>query len=72
MTAQAIGRATEQRTPAAVAVAVGACFFMLSDSLLAINRFVTPLPLSGLWVLSTYYTAQLLIVLHACSEPGAR
>ena len=65
MTAQAIGRATVLRTPAALAVAAGACFFMLSDSLLAVNRFVTPLPLSGLWVLSTYYTAQILITLHA-------
>jgi len=53
-------------------VAVGAVFFMLSDSLLAINRFVTPLPLSGLWVLSTYYTAQILIVLHVLQRPGAR
>ena len=72
MTAQAIGRAARLRTPAAVAVAVGACFFMLSDSLLAINRFVTPLPLSGLWVLSTYYTAQILIVLHALHPTDPR
>lgn len=72
MTAQAIGRAAGQRTPSAIAVAVGAVFFMLSDSLLAINRFVTPLPLSGLWVLSTYYTAQILIVLHVLQRPGAR
>ena len=69
MTAQAIGRATEQQTPAAIAVAVGAGFFMLSDSLLAINRFVTPLPFSGLWVLSTYFTAQALILLHVLRRP---
>jgi uncharacterized membrane protein YhhN len=45
-------------------VAVGACFFMLSDSLLATNRFVSPLPLASLWVLATYYAAQILIVRH--------
>jgi alkylglycerol monooxygenase len=41
---------------------VGACFFMLSDALLATNRFVAPLPLASLWVLATYYAAQVLIV----------
>ena len=71
MAAQAIGRAVVLRTVPATAVAVGACIFMLSDSLIAINRFVTPLPLAGLWVLSTYYAAQLLIVLHAAKAgPG--
>jgi hypothetical protein len=40
----------------------GACVFMLSDTLLAINRFVMPLPLAQFWVLATYYLAQILIV----------
>ena len=35
---------------------------MLSDSLLATDRFVTPLPWAPVWVLSTYYAAQVLIV----------
>ena len=65
MAAQAIGRAAVLGTPAARWVAVGACFFMLSDALLAMNRFVTPLPLASLWVLATYYAAQMLIVRHA-------
>ena len=64
MAAQAIGRALVLRTSGAAAVALGACVFMLSDSLIAINRFVAPLPLAGLWVLATYYAAQLLIVLN--------
>ena len=73
MAAQAIGRAAVLRTPASVAVAVGAGFFMLSDSLLAINRFVQPLPLSGLWVLSSYYAAQVLIAFHILPRnPAAR
>lgn len=62
MAAQAIGRASVQRDRAALAVALGAGFFMLSDALLATNRFVVPLPMSQVWVLSTYYVAQVLIV----------
>ena len=62
MAAQAIGRATVLGGAPAWTVAVGACFFMLSDSLLATNKFVTPLPMSQMLVLSTYYAAQVLIV----------
>lgn len=65
MAAQAIGRATVLRDKAALGVAVGAGFFMLSDALLATNRFATPLPMAQLWVLSTYYLAQVLIVHNA-------
>lgn len=65
MAAQAIGRATVQGGAAARWVAVGACVFMVSDSLIAINKFVMPVPLSALWILSTYYVAQILIVHHA-------
>ena len=31
---------------------------MLSDSLLAINKFGVPLPLSSLWILLSYWLAQ--------------
>lgn len=62
MAAQAIGRAGVHRDSAALAVALGAGFFMLSDSLLATNKFVSPVPMSQVWVLGTYYTAQVLIV----------
>lgn len=65
MAAQAIGRATVLRDPASVGVAVGAVFFMLSDALLAINRFAQPLPMAQLLVLGTYYVAQVLIVRNA-------
>lgn len=62
MAAQAWGRWAALRDRPALWVALGACFFMLSDSLLATNRFVTPLPWAQVWVLSTYYAAQALIV----------
>ena len=65
MAAQAIGRATTLRDRASVGVAVGACFFMLSDSLLATNRFAVALPYAQVWVLSTYYLAQGLMARHA-------
>ncbi len=65
MVAQAVGRATVLRDAGSRAVALGACVFMLSDSLIAINRFVQPLPLVSLWVLTTYYAAQFLMVRNA-------
>jgi uncharacterized membrane protein YhhN len=65
MAAQAIGRATATGDAASRWVALGACVFMVSDSLIAINKFVTPVALSSLWILATYYAAQLLIVHNA-------
>lgn len=65
MAAQAIGRAGVLRDPAALGVAIGAGFFMLSDSLLATHKFAFALPMAPLWVLGTYYTAQILIARHA-------
>lgn len=40
---------------------VGAILFIISDSILAWNRFVDPIAYSGVWVMTTYYGAQLLI-----------
>lgn len=42
-------------------VVIGALLFMISDSVLAWNRFVEPIDLSPLYILSTYAFAQLLI-----------
>lgn len=71
MAAQAIGRATVMRTEAAIGVATGAVFFMLSDSILAINKFAMPLPMADLAILGTYYTAQILIVRNAAALRAA-
>jgi alkylglycerol monooxygenase len=65
MAAQAIGRAVVLRDKHAVAVAVGAGFFMLSDSLLATNKFAFEFPMAQFWVLATYYVAQALIACNA-------
>ncbi|MEQ8926187.1 MAG: lysoplasmalogenase [Fulvivirga sp.] len=40
----------------------GAVFFMISDSLLAINKFLESFTYSGFWVMLTYSIAQYLIV----------
>jgi len=71
MAAQAIGRAAVLRDRASLAVAAGAVLFMVSDSLLAINRFALPLPLAQLWVLGTYYAAQILIARHGLAGAAA-
>lgn len=63
MAAQAVGRATVLRDPAACVVASGAVLFMASDALLAFNRFVAPLPAPDWWVLGFYGAAQCLLVM---------
>jgi uncharacterized membrane protein YhhN len=58
MGGQALGRArTRAWHGSARRAAVGAMLFMLSDTLLAWNRFHAAIPLASLWVLSTYYLA---------------
>ena len=42
-------------------ILIGAIFFMLSDTLLAFNKFMNPLPLAGFLIMSTYIAAQYLI-----------
>lgn len=49
------------RNPKALSAAVGAAFFLASDSVLAWHRFRQPLPWGQLAILSSYYAAQLLI-----------
>jgi alkylglycerol monooxygenase len=70
MAAQALGRAQVLGDRGARMVALGALFFMCSDSLLATNRFVHPLPYSQLGVLGTYYIAQVLIVMGMLRPSG--
>ena len=55
--ARVFARRGDAQAGAARLAAAGALTFMLSDSLLAWNRFHAAIPLSGIWVLSTYYLA---------------
>ena len=43
------------------AAIVGSILFILSDTVLAWNLFIEPVPLSHVWIMSTYYSAQFLI-----------
>lgn len=43
-------------------VLIGSILFILSDSFLALNKFSSPLPLAGFWVMLTYGLAQYFIV----------
>ena len=78
MAGQAVGRAWQHAAMAdalahpARRAALGALLFMVSDSLLAWDRFRHALPLSALWVLGTYYPAIGLIAgsVGRESEPG--
>lgn len=62
MASHALARAATLRTHAAYCVAAGAVIFMLSDAILAVNKFTQPVPAAQLWILGTYYLAQWLIV----------
>lgn len=46
---------------------LGVLLFLISDSVLAINRFRTPVPLGGWIVWATYYVGQLLIATNFVS-----
>lgn len=40
----------------------GSVLYMLSDSLLAFNKFVQPVSMAGFWIMLTYIAAQFLLV----------
>jgi uncharacterized membrane protein YhhN len=52
----------EWKKPANLLVLIGAVLFVVSDSILAINKFYTPLPMSSFLIMSTYLGAQFFIV----------
>jgi uncharacterized membrane protein YhhN len=62
MASQAWGRNFQFKDIPSLKTAAGATVFMLSDSVLAMDTFISPLPYAGLWVLGTYYVAQGLMV----------
>jgi alkenylglycerophosphocholine/alkenylglycerophosphoethanolamine hydrolase len=49
-------------------VIAGAGLFILSDSLIAINRFLMPVPQSDLLIMITYYLAQLFITFGSSKQ----
>lgn len=71
MGAQAMGRFFILKNRPACFAAIGALFFLLSDSLLAFDRFRSPIPASVFFVLIPYYLALWLIALSTQSLESA-
>ena len=61
MLAGAVGRIGKVNRISYILVLTGAILFIISDSVLAINKFVQPVSLSTLIIMGTYITAQWLI-----------
>jgi uncharacterized membrane protein YhhN len=53
-------------SPAALAAGAGAVLFLISDSVLAVDRFVKPFRAAQGVILSTYFAAQALIAVSTC------
>ncbi len=74
MGAQALGRAwfhvDGRLARPARRAAIGALLFMLSDSLLAWNRFHGAIPLATLWVLGSYFAALWCIARSVAQDEG--
>jgi uncharacterized membrane protein YhhN len=41
---------------------LGAVLFIISDSFIAINKFIYPIPYESYWIMSSYYVAQFMLV----------
>ena len=70
MTIVALFRYGRTSTPSFWMVFGGAVLFMISDSLIAIDKFLTPIAFSGFLILITYCTAQFLIVTGLLKHRG--
>lgn len=68
----ALRRWGNTRRSSAYWVLVGALLFLLSDSLIALNKFLLPLPFADLYIMVLYAAAQYLIVVGciAHDEPA--
>ncbi len=66
MVLAAVERYMALGSPAALAACAGAVLFLLSDSVLAVDRFVKPFQAAQGVILSAYFAAQALIALSTC------
>ena len=62
MAGSALNRQNKVSVKSYRTVLIGAILFVLSDSLIAINKFAVGIPKSGFWVMVTYILAQYLIM----------
>ena len=69
MSWQGWGLALNSKTKNLKNVGVGVSLFMVSDTLLAINKFYVPFPFSGIFILGAYWGAIYLIAKSTTSLP---
>lgn len=65
MAIMAVNRKGRVNTTSFNLIFYGAILFLISDSILAYNKFVSPIKFSGLAIMSTYMLAQYLITMGA-------
>ena len=65
MAVMAVNRKGRVNTTSFNLIFYGAILFLISDSILAYNKFVSPIKFSGLAIMSTYMIAQYLITMGA-------
>jgi uncharacterized membrane protein YhhN len=70
MTAQAIARYLQHNSAGSQLAAIGAALFLISDTALAYDRFVSGFIAAHAIILATYYAAQYLIARSANWNPG--
>jgi len=63
-------RTTRTSLSSFIWVFIGAIFFMISDSLLAINKFYSNFPLASLAIMGSYVAAQYMIVRGVLAHPS--
>ncbi|MFA6166798.1 MAG: lysoplasmalogenase [Gemmatimonadaceae bacterium] len=68
MSWQAIARWRMLGTPHAMLAAAGSVCFLMSDSALAIRKFMAPFPGATLVIMATYYAAQLGLALSVSAD----
>jgi uncharacterized membrane protein YhhN len=68
MTAQAIARNSQQKNKGTLLAAIGAVLFLISDTTLAYDRFVTGFVATHAIILCTYYAAQYFIALSTLQK----
>jgi uncharacterized membrane protein YhhN len=69
MTLTALFRYGRTTTKSFWLVFIGAVLFMISDSILAINKFLSPIDNAGVYIMLTYSIAQFLIVKGLIKHP---
>lgn len=66
---QGIALYYKQKSTATLCIAIGVVLFLISDSILAYNKFVSPVGYSSYWILSTYWGAIVLLAYGTHSHP---